>query len=85
MSFLLEPSSRKRLDFEINFDDNKYSQVMCYFYRHSVESSRLPKYPYNCSHFISTIDYGVALWVKFSKADFPNDEALVRLITSILI
>ena len=45
-------------------------------------SEKLPKYLPGCSHYVSKIEYGVDLWVKFPKKGFPEKKEEVKLIYS---
>ena len=80
VSFLLEPSYIKFLDFQIVFDDNQYWIINCEFNRQKERCEMLTNYPLNCSHFVKSVRYGVELCVILPKIGFTEDKNKVRVL-----
>jgi len=80
ISLFLEPSCRRKLNFQIVFDDIQYWQVECCVYRRRETSKKFPNYPPSCSHFIKEIYYGVDLWLYFPKSEFPEEKEEVKTL-----
>ena len=82
ISFYLEPSCKRYLDFHIVFDDTQYWAVDCHIYKRRAECEKLPNYPPNSSHFVRYIDYGVDFRIYFPKSGFPEKNGEVRFVTN---
>ena len=78
----MNPNCRRKLDFEIIYDNDQYWEFRCCLKRRAIKCKKSPKYPLNCSHFVSKVDYGMDLWVLLSKTDFPESREKVGSINN---